>query len=224
MAMRTGTPLSSYSANFQPGVLPSLVSNFTLMPLAFKSLMSGCIFSEIAASCPSFLKIGTMTTWIGASLGGSTKPSSSECAMISAPIRRVLTPHEVPHTYSSLPSLLANLTSNALAKFCPRKCDVPACNALPSCIRASMQYVSSAPANRSLAVFTPRTTGKAIHCSAKVAYTSSIWRVSATASSAVAWAVWPSCHRNSAVRRNSRVRISQRTTFAHWLMSSGRSR
>ena len=48
--------------------------------------------------------------------------------------------------------------------------------------------------------------------------------VSAFASSAVAWAVCPSCQRNSAVRRKSRVRISHRTTFAHWLMSSGRSR
>src|SRR3546814_2729104 len=36
--------------------------------------------------------------------------------------------------------------------------------------------------------------------------------------------VWPSCHRNSEVRRNIRVRISQRTTFAHWLISTGRSR
>ena len=43
-------------------------------------------------------------------------------------------------------------------------------------------------------------------------------------SSAVAWAVWPSCQRNSAVRRNRRVRISQRTTLAHWLHRMGRSR
>jgi hypothetical protein len=64
----------------------------------------------------------------------------------------------------------------------------------------------------------------AIQFSAKSAYTPSIFIVSTTASSAVAWAVCPSCHRNSAVRRNSRVRISQRTTLAHWLMSSGRSR
>ena len=32
----------------------------------------------------------------------------------------------------------------------------------------------------------------------------------------VACAVWPSCHRNSLVRRNGRVRISHRNTFAHW--------
>ncbi len=29
---------------------------------------------------------------------------------------------------------------------------------------------------------------------------------------------------NSAVRKNKRVRISQRTTFAHWLIKIGRSR
>ena len=34
----------------------------------------------------------------------------------------------------------------------------------------------------------------------------------------------PSCHRNSAVRRKRRVRISQRKTFAHWLQRIGRSR
>ena len=47
---------------------------------------------------------------------------------------------------------------------------------------------------------------------------------SAWQSSAVACAVWPSCQRNSAVRRKGRVTISQRSTFAHWLMSTGRSR
>ena len=39
-----------------------------------------------------------------------------------------------------------------------------------------------------------------------------------------AWAVWPSCHKNSAVRRNNLVRISQRTTLAHWFIKRGRSR
>ena len=33
--------------------------------------------------------------------------------------------------------------------------------------------------------------------------------------------VWPSCQRNSVVRRNGRVRFSQRTTFAHWLIEDG---
>ena len=46
----------------------------------------------------------------------------------------------------------------------------------------------------------------------------------ARASSSVACAVWPSCQRNSLVRRNSRGRSSHRTTLAHWFTSSGRSR
>ena len=144
--------------------------------------------------------------------------------MISAPISRVDTPHDVAHTYSSLFSLFTNCTSKAFAKFCPRKCDVPLCSAFPSCIMASMVYVFRAPAKRSLADFTPLITGTAIYFSAKSAYTFSIFTASASASSFVAWAVCPSCHRNSAVRRKRRVRISQRNTLAHWLHRMGRSR
>ncbi len=143
--------------------------------------------------------------------------------MISAPIRRVDTPHEVAHTYSCFPSLLVNITSNAFAKFCPRKCDVPACKAFPSCIRASIVIVSRAPANLSLGLLCPTTTGSAIQLRAKSAYTPTIFVASAIASCSVECAVWPSCQRNSAVRRKRRVRISQRTTFAHWLHIMGRS-
>src|SRR5438445_113579 len=46
----------------------------------------------------------------------------------------------------------------------------------------------------------------------------------AAASSRVACAVWPSCQRNSVVRRNMRGRSSHRTTFAHWFKHNGRSR
>src|SRR3546814_3943805 len=60
--------------------------------------------------------------------------------------------------------------------------------------------------------------------SEKLRKTSSILSVSSIASSREAWAVCPSCQRNSLVRRNIRVRISQRTTLAHWFMSTGRSR
>ena len=89
---------------------------------------------------------------------------------------------------------------------------------------ASMVSVSSAPAKRSVSLLCPMMTGIAIHFSAKSAYTRIIRSASATASSFVAWAVCPSCHRNSAVRRNIRVRISQRITLAHWLHRMGRSR
>ena len=67
-------------------------------------------------------------------------------------------------------------------------------------------------------------TGIAMCCSANSAYTSSICRVSSRASSLVACTVCPSCQRNSAVRKNIRVRSSQRTTLAHWLIRIGRSR
>ena len=83
--------------------------------------------------------MGMRTTWVGAILGGSTRPSSSEWVMITAPISRVETPHEVVQQYSSVPDGLANLISWAWAKFCPRKCDVPAWSALPSCIIASIE-------------------------------------------------------------------------------------
>ena len=61
--------------------------------------------------------------------------------MMRPPINRVLTPHEVAHANSSLLLLSLNVTSNALAKFWPRKWLVPAWSALPSCIMASMQSV-----------------------------------------------------------------------------------
>ena len=51
------------------------------------------------------------------------------------------------------------VTSKALAKFWPRKCEVPLCSAQPFCMSASIVYVSSAPAKRSEADLTPLTTG-----------------------------------------------------------------
>jgi hypothetical protein len=53
---------------------------------------------------------------------------------------------------------------------------------------------------------------------------SRIRSVSSSPSSAVACRVWPSCQRNSVVRRNGRVTFSQRTMLAHWLIITGRSR
>ncbi len=57
---------------------------------------------------------------------------------------------------------------DALLKFWPRSWLVAPCSDLPSCISASMQYVRMAPANRSLSVLRPVSTGIAIHSSAKV--------------------------------------------------------
>mmetsp|Transcript_45647 Transcript_45647/g.92134 ORF Transcript_45647/g.92134 Transcript_45647/m.92134 type:complete len:221 (-) Transcript_45647:515-1177(-) len=89
---------------------------------------------------------------------------------------------------------------------------------------ASIVYVSSAPAKRSEGDFTPFTTGTASTFSQTSAYTSSISLAQLVASSLVAWAVWPSCHRNSADLRNGLVRSSHRTTLAHWFSFKGNSR
>ena len=126
MAILTGTPFSSYSVNFQPGLCVARLSYFTEIPRAFSFSLIPKATSSIWANCSSPLNIGTITTCIGASFGGKTNPKSSECDMISAPINRVDTPHDDAHAYSILPSLFVNFTSNAFAKFCPKKCEVPA--------------------------------------------------------------------------------------------------
>ena len=61
--------------------------------------------------------------------------------MMRPPISRVDTPQLVAQAYSCCPLSLWNFTSNALAKFWPRKWLVPACSAFLSCIIASMQSV-----------------------------------------------------------------------------------
>ena len=77
-------------------------------------------------------------------------------------------PQDVAHTWSSVLSFVWKVTSNAFAKFWPRKWDVPACSDFLSCIMASMQYVRTAPANFSESVFTPCRTGTAMYSSANV--------------------------------------------------------
>jgi hypothetical protein len=89
---------------------------------------------------------------------------------------------------------------------------------------ASMQVLCRAPANFSLSVLTPRIDRHGHDVLGEVAVDAEHARTSSWASSWLAWAVCPSCHRNSVVRRNMRVRFSQRMTLAHWFTSSGRSR
>mmetsp|Transcript_22814 Transcript_22814/g.70485 ORF Transcript_22814/g.70485 Transcript_22814/m.70485 type:complete len:413 (+) Transcript_22814:169-1407(+) len=223
-SMRTGTPRISYWLNFQPGRSLSLASSSTRTPAALRSRVTRSAASTIASRCFSFCQMGMTTTCVGAIAGGRRSPASSPCVMMSPPTMRVDTPHDVCHTCRCSPSSSWNCVPKALAKFCPRLWLVPACSALRSPIIASIVYVWSAPANFSMRLLRPQMTGMASTPSASSRYTSSICSVSASASSCVACAVWPSCHRNSSVRTNGRVRISQRTTLAHWLTSSGRSR
>ena len=67
------------------------------------------------------------------------RPLSSPCVMITPPMSRVDTPHDVPHTCCTDLSRAWKVMSNAFAKFCPRLCDVPACSARPSPISASIE-------------------------------------------------------------------------------------
>ena len=76
--------------------------------------------------------------WMGASAGGKASPLSSLCVMMSAPIRRVLTPQLVAQAYWRSFCSSMKVTSKAFPKFCPRKWLVPLCSAFPSCIIASM--------------------------------------------------------------------------------------
>ena len=228
ISTRTGTPFLIHSQLFTPPPRSRLSTctrtgsppKVCLRSSAASASHAGRTVSRISG----FGVMGTMTICSGATRGGSTAPSSSACAMMTVPTSRVLTPQDVVHAYSCLFSREMNLISLAFAKFCPRKCDVPAWIAFRSCTIASMHSVSTAPGKRSPALFSPVKTGSASQSRAKVSYTRRISIVSSRASFSVSCAVWPSCQRNSAVRRKTRGRISHRTTFAHWLIKIGRSR
>src|SRR5438552_3630858 len=85
-----------------------------------------------------------MTTWMGARQGGTTRPSSSECAMISAPTRRVETPQEVVQAYSCWFSGVWYMMSKARAKFWPRLWEVPAWRGRPD--RERLRQLLPSPA------------------------------------------------------------------------------
>jgi hypothetical protein len=106
--------------------------------------------------------LGKITTCAGASRGGMITPSSSPCVMTSPPIMRVEVPQDVVQANCSTPCASRYLISEDFAKFCPRKCEVPACSALPSCIMASIDQVETAPGKRSAADFSPAITGIAM--------------------------------------------------------------
>ena len=122
--------------------------------------------SATAALSLFFCAMGTTTTCMGASAGGSRSPASSPCVMMIPPMRRVETPQEDWYTCRVSPFSSRKVVSNALEKFWPRLCDVPACSALPSPIIASMVYVQSAPANDSTRDLRPTMTGIAATVSA----------------------------------------------------------
>src|ERR1700691_1291606 len=91
--------------NLKPGPGPSRSSSFTRIPAANNSLRSLCAHSRTLDFSSSVLKIGTMTSWIGARRGGKISPWSSPCTMMMAPMKRVESPHEVVQQCCSTPPL-----------------------------------------------------------------------------------------------------------------------
>src|SRR5207248_10571055 len=81
ISSRSGTPLASHSKYLAPGFRLSRASSSTRMP-AFTS--SAFTWSPTPNTWPlssSDFQIGTITTCTGASLGGHTRPLSSECVI-----------------------------------------------------------------------------------------------------------------------------------------------
>ena len=79
--------------------------------------------------------------------------------MMSPPIIRVEVPHDVDHGFARCWFLSRYSMPYASEKCWPRLWLVPACSARPSPISASIAYVRRAPANFSLSVFWPKSTG-----------------------------------------------------------------
>lgn len=95
--------------------------------------------SNALSKTPSFFCwIGMIIVCTGAILGGNTSPLSSPCTMMIAPMIRVDIPHEVSYTGESLFSLFVYSIPKAFANPLPKLWLVPDCNALQSCINASI--------------------------------------------------------------------------------------
>mmetsp|Transcript_6884 Transcript_6884/g.15784 ORF Transcript_6884/g.15784 Transcript_6884/m.15784 type:complete len:255 (+) Transcript_6884:324-1088(+) len=125
-SIRSGTPFRSHSKYLAPGRSVSRSSTFTRTPAALRALVSSSTAASTLAWSSSVLpRMGTTTTWMGATGGGRTRPASSLWVMTSAPTSRVETPQLVAHTRDLPPEESWKVTSNAWAKFCPKKWDVP---------------------------------------------------------------------------------------------------
>ena len=112
----SGMPFISCSANFQPGLL-SESSNLTLTPAFSKAALYSLAFFITSGF---FCMIGTITTWTGATLGGSTNPLSSPCTIIIEPKSLVETPQDVWCGVASFWSFVWKEIPNALANPSPK--------------------------------------------------------------------------------------------------------
>ena len=217
-----GTPLSSHSLNFLPGVRWSRSSSRARW--RFDSRAWSFAASASTSFLLSSLTIGTITTWMRESLGGTTAPLSSPCVASMTPISRVVIAKVFCQAYWFSPSWSTKVISKAFENFWPSECQSGPWMAFPSGSRCSMLYVASAPANFSWSVFLPVHPGIARNSSVILRSISSIWSLSASASSLVAKMVCPSFHRNSLPRRKGVGCLnSHLTTLFHWLSLRGRS-
>lgn len=99
ISMRIGAPFLTHSHFLAPPAR-SRLSTWTRSGSPWKSLWRSVVASASQASMmasreSSFGVTGMMMTCCEAMRGGQMSPSSSECAMMSVPMRRVETPHEV---------------------------------------------------------------------------------------------------------------------------------
>ena len=150
-------------------------------------------------------------------------PVSSPCVMIRPPIRRVDTPHDVVQACCTRLVARLELDVERLGEVLPEVVRRAGLERAPvahqrldriGCERAGEFFaLALPPVDTGIASSIRRSPCRREHRS-----------VSSSASASVSCAVCPSCQRNSVVRMNGRVTFSQRTTLAHWLMSTGRSR
>ncbi len=225
ISMRSGTPRMSQSANFQPGCWPSRSSSLTRKPaLRNASSRSRAAADDVGARHPwddrhdDRLDRRHLRREPQPAVVAVHHDQRAEHAPRHAPRGR-------PRELFGLVFGSVNVMSYALREILPRSCDVADCNALPSGISASIEYVCGRAGKALALALLARVHGNRRRRSGRRRRRRrASAATSAAASASVACAVWPSCHRNSIVRRNGRVRFSQRITFAHWLMRIGRSR
>ena len=113
---------------------------------------------------------------------------------------------EVAQAYSNLLSLLINCIK-CLSEVLPQEMRRAALQSFPV-LHHGFDGISVQSTGKTFCLrFSRLHYGHGLYCSAKSAYTFNISLARSSASSRVACAVCPSCHKNSAVRRKSRVRI-----------------
>ena len=126
----------------EDGIVTALISKDEAQACEIDELVEkkfeGSLPAFIAATPSFFCWIGMIIVCTGAILGGNTSPLSSPCTMMIAPMIRVDIPHEVSYTGESLFSLFVYSIPKAFANPLPKLWLVPDCNALQSCINASI--------------------------------------------------------------------------------------